>query len=257
MGESFDIERRWENHIDDLNNNNHHSKKLQNDWNKYGKDNFKFEIIRDITNDMVSKFNMELVLLVYEDIYIKEYDSINNGYNMEETLRKIFNGERNVNTKQLKGIHLNKLESMINTIIKNIEENNGKYYSKELKAKLKPKKRKKTVKKEIKQSKEDFKKEFNLIEKFEGFTTISSALNNLHINIKNLFLYLKEENILDEQNNTTKEYSHIKSIKKMFIDKNGIEKIYYLPTVDYVGLCNIYEIILSDYNNFVYKKYLS
>lgn len=260
IGESFDIERRWKEHIDDLNNNNHHSNKLQNDWNTYGKDNFKFEIIRDVTNDMISSFNMELVLLVYEDIYIKEYDSINNGYNIEETLRKIFNGERTVNTEQLKGVHLNALGSMINTIIKNIEENNGKYYSKQLKAKSKPIKVKKInnkTKLEIKQSKEDFKNEFNLIEKFEGFTTVNSLLGNLHINIKNLFLYLKEENILDEQNNTTKEYSHIKSIKKMFIDKNGIEKIYYSPTVDYVGLCNIYEIILSDYNNFVYKKYLS
>lgn len=42
IGESLDIRRRWEDHIEDLNKNEHHSYKLQEDWNEYGKDNFEF-----------------------------------------------------------------------------------------------------------------------------------------------------------------------------------------------------------------------
>mgnify|MGYP000355475291 CR=1 FL=1 len=46
VGSSIDIDRRWTRHIDDLNKNKHHSVKLQNSWNKYGKDNFDFFIIQ-------------------------------------------------------------------------------------------------------------------------------------------------------------------------------------------------------------------
>lgn len=37
--------RRWNEHIRDLKLNKHKNKHLQNAWNKYGKENFKFEII--------------------------------------------------------------------------------------------------------------------------------------------------------------------------------------------------------------------
>lgn len=41
---------RWNRHKTNLNKNNHHSQYLQRAWNKYGKNNFKFEIIEDILN---------------------------------------------------------------------------------------------------------------------------------------------------------------------------------------------------------------
>jgi group I intron endonuclease len=39
IGESLDIIRRWEEHKVALNNNEHHSYKLQADWNKHGENN--------------------------------------------------------------------------------------------------------------------------------------------------------------------------------------------------------------------------
>ena len=91
MGESLDIYRRWDEHREELNNNEHHSYKLQDDWNTYGADNFKFEIVT-VLNEDINKFIDKYILLVYEDKYIKEYDSIDNGYNIENTLEQVLNG---------------------------------------------------------------------------------------------------------------------------------------------------------------------
>jgi group I intron endonuclease len=42
---SKSIDVRWKYHINDLNGNKHHSARLQNSWNKYGSENFKFEVL--------------------------------------------------------------------------------------------------------------------------------------------------------------------------------------------------------------------
>jgi group I intron endonuclease len=47
IGQSNDIERRWKEHIYELNNNKHNNFHLQNAWNKYGCDNFNFEKIEE------------------------------------------------------------------------------------------------------------------------------------------------------------------------------------------------------------------
>ena len=51
IGSSKDIERRWWEHTNELDKNIHINKKLQNAWNFYGKDNFKFEIIEELKNE--------------------------------------------------------------------------------------------------------------------------------------------------------------------------------------------------------------
>jgi group I intron endonuclease len=45
IGSSNNITKRWEQHICNLTYKIHHSYKLQQDWNKYGFDNFEFRII--------------------------------------------------------------------------------------------------------------------------------------------------------------------------------------------------------------------
>lgn len=45
IGESNNVEKRWEQHLLDLRENNHHNYKLQNDWNAFGEDFFKFEVL--------------------------------------------------------------------------------------------------------------------------------------------------------------------------------------------------------------------
>jgi group I intron endonuclease len=95
IGESLDIYERWDKHKEDLNNNTHHSFKLQQDYNIYGKEHFNFEIIEQISNDFYL-IVQQCILLIYEDKYIKEYDSVENGYNLEYTLEKVLNKEKSM-----------------------------------------------------------------------------------------------------------------------------------------------------------------
>ena len=81
IGSSNNIKRRWRQHISLLNNNKHHSIKLQRAWNKYGQDNFKFEILEECE---VEK------LLYLEQFYIDKYKAYFEGYNSKENTRDIY-----------------------------------------------------------------------------------------------------------------------------------------------------------------------
>jgi hypothetical protein len=45
IGSSANISKRWKNHIYDLRNNNHHSRKLQRHYNKYGEGDLFFSVL--------------------------------------------------------------------------------------------------------------------------------------------------------------------------------------------------------------------
>jgi len=74
VGSASNFHDRWIKHTNLLNKNKHHSIKLQRAWNKYGFDNFNFEIIEicELFKD---------ILIEREQHYIDLYDSFNNGYN--------------------------------------------------------------------------------------------------------------------------------------------------------------------------------
>lgn len=74
IGQSRNIEARIKKHFSDLEKNIHHSQYLQEDFNKYGKENFSFEILETI-NDLD-------LLLIVEDFYIKKFHAYGCGYNM-------------------------------------------------------------------------------------------------------------------------------------------------------------------------------
>lgn len=93
IGETMDVKRRWEEHEENLDNNKHHSYKLQEDWNIYGADNFKFDIL-SVLDESISNYIDKYVLLIYEGYYMIKYDSIDNGYNIENTLEKVLNDEK-------------------------------------------------------------------------------------------------------------------------------------------------------------------
>jgi len=67
IGSSVDITKRQYQHMSDFKLNKHHNKHLQNAWNKYGKENFVFEIIEECSRDFllekeqfyITKFNPE------------------------------------------------------------------------------------------------------------------------------------------------------------------------------------------------------
>lgn len=67
---------RWQKHRRELKNNCHHSIKLQNAVNKYGLDNFSFQIVEEKEFDCITE------AFLYEEIFIKNNDSYLNGYNM-------------------------------------------------------------------------------------------------------------------------------------------------------------------------------
>ena len=74
IGQSINIKARWTDHINTLNRNSSHSVLLQRAWNKYGPDNFTFEILELCSEEMLDEV---------ESKYINFYNSIKNGYNLE------------------------------------------------------------------------------------------------------------------------------------------------------------------------------
>ena len=74
VGQSINIKARWKDHINTLNRNDSHSVLLQRAWNKYGQENFSFEILELCTEDMLDEV---------ESKYIIFYNTIQNGYNIE------------------------------------------------------------------------------------------------------------------------------------------------------------------------------
>ena len=72
IGSSVRITERWYDHKTRLNANKHHSIKLQRSFNKYGSNNFVYEIIEECDIDN---------LLIKEQYYIDLYNTYKNGYN--------------------------------------------------------------------------------------------------------------------------------------------------------------------------------
>lgn len=98
VGQSINIKARWKDHINTLNRNDSHSVLLQRAWNKYGPENFSFEVLELCPEDMLDEVEVK---------YINFYDTIKNGYNIEsggnknkhlpeETKRKISNAHRGI-----------------------------------------------------------------------------------------------------------------------------------------------------------------
>lgn len=95
IGESTNITSRWKTHKQDLNNNTHHSYKLQKEWNEYGESSFQFRIIENFAfaeNLIIDKRKLKIVLLCREFYNIKKFNTIENGYNIELTLKEVIRG---------------------------------------------------------------------------------------------------------------------------------------------------------------------
>lgn len=90
IGESLNISRRWKYHKEELNNGTHHNYKLQEDWNIYGEASFTFKVIEEFNfpnNVILDKRKLKIVLLCREYYHIKENNSLEQGYNIECSLR--------------------------------------------------------------------------------------------------------------------------------------------------------------------------
>jgi len=68
IGSAVDIKRRWSNHLNDFKKGTHLNKKLQNHYNKYGKDDLVFSIIYEF------EFKDRKQVNGIEDGFIKDYN---------------------------------------------------------------------------------------------------------------------------------------------------------------------------------------
>lgn len=113
VGESMDIQRRWKEHINELEENRHQNYFLQQDFNEYGINNFKFEILQKYSADSIITTKTRLLMLEYK--YILKFKKINQSlYNIENTLLKLLDGDKGVFDK--KGFDYQHLCILINQI---------------------------------------------------------------------------------------------------------------------------------------------
>ncbi len=94
IGESLDIYRRWhKEHIPDLRKNKHYNKNLQEDFDKYGEDNFDFEILERYSED--NPIATKARILILEDYYMRYFKKAGISlYNSENTLAEILKGNK-------------------------------------------------------------------------------------------------------------------------------------------------------------------
>lgn len=76
IGQSINIKSRWCKHKVDLNNGSHDNDYLQKSWNKYGENNFEFEILEECSKEELNE---------KERYYIDLYNTMNRdyGYNLK------------------------------------------------------------------------------------------------------------------------------------------------------------------------------
>ena len=81
IGKSINIEERRKIHLNELKKGKHHNKKLQKTFNKYGKDDFEFSILKEVDD--------YYEITYYESYYAEEFNAFNSGYN----IRKLFKSQ--------------------------------------------------------------------------------------------------------------------------------------------------------------------
>ena len=74
IGQSVSIKRRWATHQRELAAGTHYNVYLQRAYNKYGKDNFTYEILELCSKDKLNE---------REQFYVKIFDTFENGYNCD------------------------------------------------------------------------------------------------------------------------------------------------------------------------------
>lgn len=79
IGNSVDVKKRWNGHRKSLRDGSHHSQKLQRAWDKYGEENFSFQILEPVAKHSKKK------LLEAEQRWLDIYQATTNGYNILPT----------------------------------------------------------------------------------------------------------------------------------------------------------------------------
>lgn len=86
VGSAINILTRWMTHKNQLKNNKHANKCLQDDWNKYGEDNFKFNILEIISDNIIKSDVDSKYLRTRERVWIEKikYKLYNRGVPIDD-----------------------------------------------------------------------------------------------------------------------------------------------------------------------------
>ena len=89
LGSSLNLEGPLNGHKFMLNIGSHRNKELQNDWNKYGKDNFIFEILETVKVKKDPNFDINDELTLLEEIWLERLQPFGEkGYNLNSNIRQ-------------------------------------------------------------------------------------------------------------------------------------------------------------------------
>lgn len=77
IGQALNIDKRWKEHQAALKHNKHQNKHLQNAWNKYGEENFKFEVIEECIKYLLNEEGIK---------YVKYYNANNVYFGYNQTI---------------------------------------------------------------------------------------------------------------------------------------------------------------------------
>ena len=95
IGQASEIDKRWSQYRAELRGNKFGVKELQEDWNKYGEENFEYIIIEKCPQKKLKEL---------ENYYILKYNAINDGYNSRlndlSKPKKIRRGKEAANYKE-------------------------------------------------------------------------------------------------------------------------------------------------------------
>lgn len=125
VGKSISVYRRWNEHTYDLNKNKHGNEYLQNAWNKYGMENFLFEVIEECE---------ETLLHTRELYWISQFNCLDRelGYNLrEEDENRKMSPESKQRLREKTLEHYNRLveEGYYITILYNLNTGEQKEYT--------------------------------------------------------------------------------------------------------------------------------
>jgi len=91
-GSSKNIEKRWRTHLNNLKNGKHHNTHLQRSWDKYGEDNFVFELVEECDETILLELEQKYLDLNPEfNIGIKSSggDNLTKNPNKEDIVRRM------------------------------------------------------------------------------------------------------------------------------------------------------------------------
>jgi group I intron endonuclease len=129
IGSAISIKIRWQHHISELKYNRHSNRHLQNAWNKYGMENFRFEIIENVNTekDCIIREQFYLNTLLKANINDKTFNKL--GYNIIRIAGSNLGRKSTNETKQ-----------KISKSLIGHKRNKGRIQSEETKIKIKSKK---------------------------------------------------------------------------------------------------------------------